>query len=76
VATGVPALRDVDRTAAATADDVQKRTAVFECSSYAEGLRIYGAAPNHYRVAGRVRQGEDIAQARTKQKRAENVARR
>lgn len=32
--------------------------------------------PNHYKVAGRERQGEDIAQARNKQKHAENVARR
>ena len=32
--------------------------------------------PNHYKVAGRERQGEDIAQARNKQKLAENVARR
>ena len=32
--------------------------------------------PNHYKVAGRERQGEDVAQARNKQKHAENVARR
>lgn len=32
--------------------------------------------PNHYKVAGRERQGEDIAQVRNKQKHAENVARR
>ena len=32
--------------------------------------------PNHYKVAGRERQGEDIAQARNKQKHAENVASR
>ena len=32
--------------------------------------------PNHYKVADRERQGEDIAQARNKQKHAENVARR
>jgi hypothetical protein len=32
--------------------------------------------PNHYKVAGRERQGEDIAQARNKQKHAESVARR
>jgi hypothetical protein len=32
--------------------------------------------PNHYKVAGRERQGEDIAQAWNKQKHAENVARR
>jgi len=32
--------------------------------------------PNHYKVAGRGRQGEDIAQARNKQTHAENVARR
>ncbi len=31
--------------------------------------------PNHYKVAGRERQGEDIAQARNKQRLAENVAR-
>jgi len=29
--------------------------------------------PNHYKVAGRERQGEDIAQARNKQKHAESV---
>lgn len=32
--------------------------------------------PNHYKVAGRERQGEDIAQIRHKQKLAENQARR
>jgi hypothetical protein len=32
--------------------------------------------PNHYKVAGRERQGEDIAQIRHKQKLAENLARR
>ena len=32
--------------------------------------------PNHDKVAGRERQGEDIAQARNEQKHAENVARR
>jgi hypothetical protein len=32
--------------------------------------------PNHYKVAGRERQGEDIAQARNKQKHAESVVRR
>jgi hypothetical protein len=31
--------------------------------------------PNHYKVAGRERQGEDIAQARNKQKHAENLVR-
>jgi len=31
--------------------------------------------PNHYKVAGRERQGEDIAQTRNKQKHAEDVAR-
>ncbi len=30
--------------------------------------------PNHYKVAGRETQGGDIAQARNKQKHAENVA--
>jgi hypothetical protein len=29
--------------------------------------------PNHYKVAGRERQGEDIAQARNKQKHAESL---
>ena len=29
--------------------------------------------PNHYKVAGRERQGEDIAQARNKQEHAESV---
>ncbi len=32
--------------------------------------------PNHYKVAGRERQGEDIAQDRNKQKHAESVVRR
>jgi hypothetical protein len=32
--------------------------------------------PNHYKVAGRERQGEDIAQTRNKQKHAESVVRR
>jgi hypothetical protein len=32
--------------------------------------------PNHYKVAGRERQGEDIAQARNKQKHAESLVRR
>jgi len=32
--------------------------------------------PNHYKVAGRERQGEDIAQARNKQKHAESEVRR
>jgi hypothetical protein len=32
--------------------------------------------PNHYKVAGRERQGENIAQIRYKQKLAENLARR
>jgi hypothetical protein len=32
--------------------------------------------PNHYKVAGRERQGEDIAQARNKQKHAHSLARR
>ena len=32
--------------------------------------------PSHYKVAGRERQGEDIAQARNKQTHAESVARR
>lgn len=32
--------------------------------------------PNHYKVAGRERQGENIAQIRHKQKLAENLARR
>lgn len=32
--------------------------------------------PNHYKVAGRERQGEDIAQIRYKQQLAENLARR
>ncbi len=32
--------------------------------------------PNHYKVAGRGRQGEDIAQARNRQKHAESLARR
>ena len=32
--------------------------------------------PNHYKVAGRERQGEDIAQVRHKQKHAESLARR
>jgi hypothetical protein len=32
--------------------------------------------PNHYKVAGRERQGEDVAQARNKQKHAESVVRR
>jgi hypothetical protein len=31
--------------------------------------------PNHYKVAGRERQGEDITQARHKQKHAESVVR-
>lgn len=31
--------------------------------------------PSHYKVAGRERQGEDIAQTRNKQKHAENLAR-
>lgn len=32
--------------------------------------------PNHYKVAGRERQGEDIAQVKNAQKHAENVAHR
>lgn len=32
--------------------------------------------PNHYKVAGRERQGEDIPQARNKQKHAKSVVRR
>jgi len=32
--------------------------------------------PNHYKVAGRERQGEEIAQARNKQKHAESLVRR
>lgn len=32
--------------------------------------------PNHYKVAGRERQGEDIPQARNKQKHAESLVRR
>jgi hypothetical protein len=32
--------------------------------------------PNHYKVAGRERQGEDIAQTRNKQKHAESLVRR
>lgn len=31
--------------------------------------------PNHYKVAGRDRQGEDIAQTKNKQKHAESVVR-
>jgi hypothetical protein len=42
----------------------------------AEPMSKSNVNPNHYKVAGRERQGENIAQIRYKQKLAENLARR
>jgi hypothetical protein len=54
----------------------QKRSRACRQDERSTDMSKSNVNPNHYKVAGRGRQGEDIAQARNKQKLAENDARR